>query len=1039
MNVNYAKVSSQTGISLQHSLRPGDEIFDFKWSPDGGLIASTSSKGVINIWDVESGGLYRNLFSRSFTAHGSEAKSSVAWSPDSKTLALAFHGENIQFWDVETGKLARKLELGIARSGHILSMAWSPDGQNVALACKNATTQILNLPTGKLRWILEGHYRAVMDVSWSPDGELLASASRDKTVKIWEMKSGSPLFDIGGNLHEIMNVAWSPSGEELALSTGMRGESGDYSTMIFDLRTRKEKFVLNGHEYPAANNSFSPDGLFLASRSIDGVTRLWRCDTWELLTTLTEPLPEESKTSATFSPKTYWLATLLAIPDRYREVPGRDERAIHVWRLEPKLLLSNQTDYYHLRGTRPSLSEQPIVTATAPADFSLHYSNAKVVLVGDSGVGKTALGLVLTEHPFISPEATHGRYVWLFNSSEHQTGETSIEVREILLWDLAGQPGYRVFHRQHLNDVAVGLVLFDSKSETDPFAGVAYWARALDEATRGFPLSKFLVASKIDRGGPPVSDRRIKEFLETYRFDRFLKTSAKRGDGVKDLTNAIHEAIDWGQMPRISTPKLFNSIKTFVINEKKEGRVLQNRKDLIRRYRASHLGDKTEDESFDVCFKQVEAAGFIKRLTFGDLILLQPEMIDSYCAWLALAAREEPDGLGSILEREARTGDFPMDEDRPLKGQVEEGLLITATVEDIVGRGIALRQPTEHGEMLVFPSELKTDIPHYPGEYVRAMAFQFEGSVKAIYATLAVCLSHTTAFKKKGFFRDAAIFMSISKEICGFAVDYPQANNDSLGRLVVFFGEVVSRETKLTFLRYVNRQLEEMAFEGSVKRTRVYQCPCQYVIPDDAIAQRTASGKTTVLCPIDERRIPIDDLAEQSTKYDVAVEEQRELTYEALQRQKRLTVVEERERRAEFHVFLCHNSQDKPDVRVLARKLREQGILPWVDEQGILAGQFVPQLEKIIDEAPAVLIIVGPNWLGRWQQQEYYAFIQRYVEHREGKGNRLTLIPVLLPGAPSVPELPTFIRGFNWIDFRQQGGIENREQMHRLVRNILEF
>ena len=47
-------------------------------------------------------------------------------------------------------------------------------------------------------------------------------------------------------------------------------------------------------------------------------------------------------------------------------------------------------------------------------------------------------------------------------------------------------------------------------------------------------------------------------------------------------------------------------------------------------------------------------------------MLLQPELLDDYCGWLTLAAREEPDGLGHIAEQIARQGKFPMDKDRPL-------------------------------------------------------------------------------------------------------------------------------------------------------------------------------------------------------------------------------------------------------------------------------------------------------------------------------------------------------------------------------------
>ena len=58
------------------------------------------------------------------------------------------------------------------------------------------------------------------------------------------------------------------------------------------------------------------------------------------------------------------------------------------------------------------------------------------------------------------------------------------QTRGILLWDLAGQPGYRLIHQLHLGEVAVALLVFDARSETDPFSGVKHWVRALAQARR---------------------------------------------------------------------------------------------------------------------------------------------------------------------------------------------------------------------------------------------------------------------------------------------------------------------------------------------------------------------------------------------------------------------------------------------------------------------------------------------------------------------------------------------------------------------------
>ena len=135
---------------------------------------------------------------------------------------------------------------------------------------------------------------------------------------------------------------------------------------------------------------------------------------------------------------------------------GESGDAVHVWRFESDEILKS-----------------------ASASDTSRYRNAKLVLMGDSGVGKTGLALVLSGREWTATESSHGRHVWTFSSEEVTLPDGRTEHREAILWDLAGQPGYRLVHQLHLNEVAVALVVLDDRSETDPLAGVMHWDRAL--------------------------------------------------------------------------------------------------------------------------------------------------------------------------------------------------------------------------------------------------------------------------------------------------------------------------------------------------------------------------------------------------------------------------------------------------------------------------------------------------------------------------------------------------------------------------------
>lgn len=93
------------------------------------------------------------------------------------------------------------------------------------------------------------------------------------------------------------------------------------------------------------------------------------------------------------------------------------------------------------------------------------------------------------------------------------------------------------------------------------------------------------------------------------------------------------------------------------------------------------------------------------------------------------------------------------------------------------------------------------------------------------------------------------------------------------------------------------------------------------------------------------------------------------------------------------------------------------------------------QVEGLIDSIPAALILVGKHSMGPRQEQEYFAFLNRYVRNRGRQSNHLVLVPVLLPSAGSEPELPAFLRSFSYIDFRK-AGLKNPELIRLLVQSI---
>jgi hypothetical protein len=125
----------------------------------------------------------------------------------------------------------------------------------------------------------------------------------------------------------------------------------------------------------------------------------------------------------------------------------------------------------------------------------------------------------------------------------------------------------------------------------------------------------------------------------------------------------------------------------------------------------------------------------------------------------------------------------------------------------------------------------------------------------------------------------------------------------------------------------------------------------------------------------------------------------------------------------QFDVFLCHNSEDKPQVRKIAEQLQQYDLKPWLDIWELPPGRSWQRLlEKQIEQISSAAVFVGEDGFGPWQKQEIYAFLSEFVNRD------CPVIPILLPNAPTKPELPVFLRQFTWVDFR----ISDPDPMYQL-------
>lgn len=943
------------------------------WSRRGERLASACNDKTIGVWDPVNGRALGTCESHS------DVVLAVDWAPDAHLLASASGDRSVRYWDPDNQVQLREFW---DNENWVQAISFSPDGRYLATGSSSGHIIVRDRQTDKVSW--RQHAGNVYDLAWINNARILASASEDGKVRLWEATDGTWLKDLTGHTGFVLCLSASPDGQFLASG------STDATIRVWQVPSGNIERVIESHTRSVRSLSFSVPFVtdqghvsLLASKSEDDTVRLWRTDSFSRVADLREPASGAWFAGLAFHPELPVLATL-----------GSKDRMIRVWDLDLTTLLS------------------------APAAVSMvRYRKAKVVLLGRSGVGKTALSLALLDRPYAPTDSTHNRCVSTLSIDEIDNNN---EIREVFIWDLAGQTGYEYIHQLHLHDVTVGLFVFDAGAEKGGFDDVRHWERALRQAcqtgSRKEEPRKFLVAARADRGGPSISEGKIQAFSQGMRFLRYIETSARRGSGIEELRALIKENINWDSVVAIETTPLLMKLRYFVIQEKNRGGVLVSAADMLSEFCTQE--ECFETEEVRLCFhralERLESTDWIRIMSFGDLVLLQPELLDSYAWAIVQAAQHEPLGLGCIAESDAFDIKFVPPEDR-VEAEKDERLLVIATVEELIRHEIALREyDDDKGVQLVFPSQFQRergDAPDVPGKAVR---FRFEGAIGNIYATLVVRLSHSKYFSRLDMWKDAAIFKPDAGGEAGVLLNRLDEDK-GIGEITLFFHPSTPGEKRTQFEEFVWAHLQRRAVEGSVTRQPVYSCPiCSEALTDRQAKRALENALTETVCPACMRgKISLLFGGGALPRMSKAVVDMHRIADAERDRNANLAILKAKEEVDQYDVMVCYNHGDRAGVIRVVHELEKHGVRAWVDARDMPA--FHPwqrAIEEVIRKSKAVAVFVGASGHGATQQLEMMAALDEYTRRC------LPLGLVLLEDCPASYRPPLFFSQFHAVDFR---------------------
>ena len=160
-------------------------------------------------------------------------------------------------------------------------------------------------------------------------------------------------------------------------------------------------------------------------------------------------------------------------------------------------------------------------------------NEAKILVVGEPGVGKTALVHWLVHNKQLkNPEWTKGIRIedWAI-PADTNTGTKEIGVH---IWDFGGQEIMQATHQFFLTERSLYLLVLDSR-ENEEQGKIRYWLDKIRAFGGDSPV--IVVLNKRDQGSYEPDENRLRKDYPANLLDPFVRTACKKGDTIEAGAN----------------------------------------------------------------------------------------------------------------------------------------------------------------------------------------------------------------------------------------------------------------------------------------------------------------------------------------------------------------------------------------------------------------------------------------------------------------------------------------------------------------------
>lgn len=188
--------------------------------------------------------------------------------------------------------------------------------------------------------------------------------------------------------------------------------------------------------------------------------------------------------------------------------------------------------------------------------------SCKVMLIGDSGVGKTCLLVRFKDGTFLSGSFISTVGIDFRNKVVDVEG-TKVKLQ---IWDTAGQERFRSITRAYYRDATALLLVYDVTNKAS-FDNVRAWLTEINEYAQD-DVVIMLLGNKCDHQGDRVIRKDDGERISKEYGVTFMETSAKTGMNVDLAFMALARDLKMKKTRRPNDPKF--CVADYVEQEKKE-------------------------------------------------------------------------------------------------------------------------------------------------------------------------------------------------------------------------------------------------------------------------------------------------------------------------------------------------------------------------------------------------------------------------------------------------------------------------------------